>query len=156
MVEAALKYGASTDRISVWLRIARTDGLNALDITKKQGRPKGMGRPKKKAPQTELEKLREENLKLRIENELLKKSESFSRRKGSPSAQDWAQTIQGLRLKCNDLQTILEIQGMARSTYYYHISHINSTDKYADIRNVYLIFLKNIINVMVIVVCICS
>lgn len=32
-----------------------------------------MGRPKKKAPQTELEKLREENLKLRIENELLKK-----------------------------------------------------------------------------------
>ncbi len=32
-----------------------------------------MGRPKKKAPQTELEKFREENLKLRIENELLKK-----------------------------------------------------------------------------------
>ncbi|MDD2437231.1 MAG: IS3 family transposase [Massilibacteroides sp.] len=50
------------------------------------------------------------------------------------SAQDWAQAIQGLRLKGYDLQTILEIQGMARSTYYYHISRINNTDKYAGIR----------------------
>jgi transposase-like protein len=73
LVEASLKYGASANRISVWLRISRAEGMNALDITKKRGRPKGMGRPKKKAPQTELEKLREENLKLRIENELLKK-----------------------------------------------------------------------------------
>jgi transposase-like protein len=73
LVEASLKYGASADRISVWLRIARINGLNALDITKKRGRGKGMGRPKKTVPQTELEKLREENLKLRIENELLKK-----------------------------------------------------------------------------------
>ncbi|SBV98891.1 hypothetical protein [uncultured Dysgonomonas sp.] len=73
LVEASLKYGASDSRISTWLRIARTDGLNALDITKKRGRAKGMGRPKKKAPETELEKLREENLKLKIENELLKK-----------------------------------------------------------------------------------
>ena len=73
LVEASLKYGAGTNRISVWLRMARTDGLNALDITKKRDLPKGMGRPKKTAPQTELEKLREENLKLKIENELLKK-----------------------------------------------------------------------------------
>ena len=73
LVEASLKYGASAERILVWLRIARTDGSSALDITKKRGRPKGMARPKKKAPVTELEKLREENLKLKIENELLKK-----------------------------------------------------------------------------------
>lgn len=73
LVEASLKYGASADRISVWVRLARAHGLKALDITKKRGRPKGMGRPKKTMPKTELEKLQEENLKLRIENELLKK-----------------------------------------------------------------------------------
>lgn len=73
LVEASLKYGASADRISFWLKIARNHGLQALDITKKRGRPKIMGRPHKITPKTELEKLREENLKLRIENELLKK-----------------------------------------------------------------------------------
>ena len=40
---------------------------------KPQGRPKNMGRPKKKEPQTELERLRYENEYLRAEVALLKK-----------------------------------------------------------------------------------
>ena len=48
-------------------------GMGALLITRKRGRPTGMGRPKKKKPETELEKLRDEVLRLKIENELLKK-----------------------------------------------------------------------------------
>lgn len=77
LVDAALKYNVSTSRIGVWLRIARTQGLNALSITKPRGRPlkNAMGRPKKKKPEemTELERLRYENECLRAENALLKK-----------------------------------------------------------------------------------
>ena len=75
LVQASLKYGVSATRLSVWLKIARGQGLDALLITKKRGRPPGMGRPRKKKPEemTELERWREENEYLRTENALLKK-----------------------------------------------------------------------------------
>ena len=75
LVQASLKYGVSTTRLSVWLKIFREQGIDALLITKKRGRPPGMGRPRKKKPEemTELERLREENEYLRTENALLKK-----------------------------------------------------------------------------------
>ena len=75
LVQASLKYGVSTTRLSIWLRIARERGLDALLITKKRGRPPGMGRPRKKKLEemTELERLREEVEYLRTENALLKK-----------------------------------------------------------------------------------
>lgn len=73
LTEASLKYGASVGRISFWLKTARSKGLDALDAIRQRGRPRKMGIQKKKAPQTELQRLQEENLKLKIENELLKK-----------------------------------------------------------------------------------
>ena len=75
LVQASLKYGVSATRLSGWLKITREQGLAALLITKKRGRPPGMGRPRKKKPEemTELERLREENDYLRTENALLKK-----------------------------------------------------------------------------------
>ena len=75
LVQASLKYGVSSSRLGVWLKIAREQGLDALLITKKRGRLPGMGRPRKKKPEemTELERLREENEYLRTENALLKK-----------------------------------------------------------------------------------
>jgi len=57
-----------------WTRIYRKGGYEALRTIKPQGTGrKGMGRPKKKEPQTELERLRYENEYLRAENALLKK-----------------------------------------------------------------------------------
>ena len=45
-----------------------------LRAIKRRGQPpKDMARPKKREPQTELEKLQAENLRLRAENALLKK-----------------------------------------------------------------------------------
>ena len=41
---ASLKYGASPQRISVWLQQYRTGGLAALNSAKRRGRPLGMGR----------------------------------------------------------------------------------------------------------------
>ena len=75
LVQASLKYGVSSGRLGVWLKIAREQGLDALLITKKRGRPPGMGRPRKKKPEemTELELLRVRVRQLEIENALLKK-----------------------------------------------------------------------------------
>ena len=74
LVQASIKYGVSTCRLSVWLKTYRTGGIEALSTTKKRGRPPGMGRPKKvQKPETELERLQRENRELKIENALLKK-----------------------------------------------------------------------------------
>ena len=77
LVDASLKYNVSSSRIQVWRRIARTQGYDALAITRPRGRPpkNDMGRPKKKKPKemSELERLRYENECLRAENALLKK-----------------------------------------------------------------------------------
>ena len=71
---ASIKYGPSLDRIKIWLRIYRTEGLSGLERVKKRGRPPGMGRPKKNSkPLTELERLRQEVQELKTENALLKK-----------------------------------------------------------------------------------
>ena len=77
LVDASLKYNVCTSQISVWLKIARTKGYEALADTKPRGRPpkNDMGRPRKKKPEemTELELLRYENECLKAENALLKK-----------------------------------------------------------------------------------
>ena len=75
LVQASLKYGVSTGRLEVWNKIYREQGIDALLVSKKRGRPPGMGRPRKKTfeEMTELERLREEVEYLRTENALLKK-----------------------------------------------------------------------------------
>ena len=79
LVQASLKYGVSATRLSVWLKVFREQGLDALLITKKRGRPLGMGRPRKKKPEemTELERLRRENHLLKLELEIRKKAQAL-------------------------------------------------------------------------------
>ena len=74
LVQASIKYGVSTISLWKWLKIYHKGGIEALSITKKRGRPPGMGRPKKEQkPETELERLQRENRELKIELALLKK-----------------------------------------------------------------------------------
>ena len=69
-----LKYDVNRSSIKRWVRDVREHGYASLGIVRQRGRPSnGMGRPKKKEPQTELERLQAENLRLRAENALLKK-----------------------------------------------------------------------------------
>ena len=71
---ASLKYGASVQRLSAWLRMYREGGVHALEFYKKRGRPRSMGRPRKNSkPLTELERLQKENQELKTEIALLKK-----------------------------------------------------------------------------------
>ena len=64
----------SRSAVESWTRIYKKGGYEALRAIKPQGTGrKGMGRPKKQEPQTELERLRYENEYLRAENALLKK-----------------------------------------------------------------------------------
>ena len=68
------KYHVAQSTISKWAQMYRKGGYETLRGIKPQGTGrKGMGRPKKQEPQTELERLRYENEYLRAENALLKK-----------------------------------------------------------------------------------
>ena len=70
LLELSLRYGCHRDRIRAWVKKYRAGGF----ITRfKSTSQIPMARPKKKEPQTELERLQEENLRLRAENALLKK-----------------------------------------------------------------------------------
>lgn len=73
--QIVVDYRVSRTALERWVRQARSYGYSILHEIRPKGRPlKGtMARPRKKEPQTELEKLQAENLRLRAENALLKK-----------------------------------------------------------------------------------
>ena len=75
--ELSLRYDVNRSTIISWLRKVRSGG--SLYDVKRRGRPPKtpMARPKKRDPQTELEKLQAENLRLRAENALLKKAKAL-------------------------------------------------------------------------------
>ena len=69
----ALKYAIDQSTAFRWVQLVKEEGFSSLKETK-QGRPTNeMGRPKKKPPETEIEKLEEELRYLRAENAYLKK-----------------------------------------------------------------------------------
>lgn len=69
-----LKYAVSISSLKSWIKIVKTKGYAGLYLERKpNGSSKAMGRPKKRIPATELEKLQAENARLRAENALLKK-----------------------------------------------------------------------------------
>ena len=90
-----------------------------------------------------MKKLQAENLRLRAENALLKKSEGLSRGTGSPSTAQWTKAIDGLR-SVYPLDLLLKLRKMARSVFYYHLKHLKSKDKYEDERkSIRLIFYEH-------------
>ena len=77
LVDASLKYNVSNTQLYQWRKLAKTQGYDALAITRPRGRPpkNDMGRPRKKKPEemTELELLQLRVKELEAENALLKK-----------------------------------------------------------------------------------
>lgn len=67
-------YDISVKALKSWVKKVQSQGYTALYEPDGRGRAtNSMGRPKKRAVPTELEKLQAENLRLRAENALLKK-----------------------------------------------------------------------------------
>lgn len=74
--EFCARHRVSQSVLKQWCHIVDVHGYESLRNIKKRGRPpknKDMGRPKKREPQTELEKLQRELEYLRAENAYLKK-----------------------------------------------------------------------------------
>lgn len=76
LAQLVVDYRVSRCSVENWARKVRKHGYAALQRKKaidRQVKNNIMARPKKREPQTELEKLQAENLRLRAENALLKK-----------------------------------------------------------------------------------
>lgn len=71
MDKCAKKFGISRAQMYAWVTRYRESGIDGLENRKKPGNPLSMYSNKKNL--TEIEKLQYENMKLRIENERLKK-----------------------------------------------------------------------------------
>lgn len=71
--QTALRFGISISAVRNWLLKFNTGGYELLSQDNRGRKPKIMGRPRMKEPQTELEKLQYENELLRTELALLKK-----------------------------------------------------------------------------------
>ena len=70
----SVQHGVAINTLRKWVRTVKLHGAHVLYEEKPLVRPiNSMGRPKKRIPETELEKLQAENLRLRAENALLKK-----------------------------------------------------------------------------------
>ena len=63
--------GISNGMLSVWVKKYNSEGIKGLENQRKPGNP--LAKYSRKKELTELEKLQYENMKLRIENERLKK-----------------------------------------------------------------------------------
>lgn len=70
-----------------------------------------------------------------------KKSESLSRGKRVPKQKDWARAIDELRREEHvDLNLLLELKKMARSTFYYHMNNIGNALLFDDDERVYVFY----------------
>ena len=71
LTQASRELDISSGMLHRWVEIYKKDGIKGLENKKKPGNP--LMKYSRKKTLTELEKLEYENMKLRIENELLKK-----------------------------------------------------------------------------------
>ena len=71
LTQVSRKLDISSGMLHRWVEVYKKDGIKGLENKKKPGNP--LMKYSRKKSLTELEKLEYENMKLRIENELLKK-----------------------------------------------------------------------------------
>ncbi|WP_373694424.1 MULTISPECIES: IS3 family transposase [Bacillus cereus group] len=130
---AAIFNIPSYETVRRWKEVYDLNGVDSL-ITKKRGRPAMENkniRPKlnHKVVKGSIEALQEENERLLMEIDYLKKLNALIHKKDSITEPDKAKVIYELRHKYKIID-LVKIAGIARSTYYYWIKQMNRPDKY--------------------------